>query len=309
MRNVFAIIGLCLSAMVALSSCAVDTTGTAPSYARLDSLLPADTAGRRQDAQVQNRIFPDAAFYIGGKYIGTYELGIDNFTPGQGTQAVLNQTGSRYVVVYPVVRADGQAARRVQYPFYQADSSLLTLAPDGRFNLGTKVLREVKRIARPYPLAEDFEQESLSVDSGTGTRVRLQVKRDTLGRRGRFGYCYVAPGTFVRRFAQVAAKSFVRVPQNTTLPLYLELDYRSTTPITVGLYFPLQGQVQFLADVVFKASPDGWRREYVFLSDEAASIPQGTPVKAFIASTQADTSQPFYMAVDNLRLLHLGPRL
>jgi hypothetical protein len=212
--------------------------------------------------------------------------------------------------VYGIVRADGRRAQRVNYPFYDGDTSTFEFTPEARLNLGSVVLRESKLLARPFPLAEYFEDSLLEVNQGPQGGVRIKTKRDSLNadgtfwKKGGFGLLSTAAGQ--NKTMELAASQAVKLPQSTNRALYAEVDFRADVPFTVGLYTPENNP---LADVIVAASPNQWRRIYVFLSEEASTVAEGTPMRLFIQGLTSDTTQAHYIAVDNIRLLHFKPRL
>gem|GEM_PF-5177493 len=291
--------------LASLQGCTPDKTGLVPAFVTIDSLVPADTSGARV-ADFPGRAFPDVSLFLDGNDIGSYELGLPD-APGRMLQPVV---GRRKLFIYGVVRADGKRSQRVSYPFYEPDTLTLTFLPDKRYALGTRILRESKFIARPIPLEEFFEDTTLVVNQGPYGTVKPRLVKDSINpdgsywKRGGFLLLKSAPGKLP--IIEIAAIKGILLPQRTSQPLYAELDYRSNTPITVGFYTP---QNLASVDIILNPSPDGWKRAYVFLSDEAAAVPERTPLKLFIQGVFTDTSKVNFIALDNIRLMHLKPRL
>jgi len=295
----FAAVAL-VSLVLLTSACEFSKSGTVPAYLSVDSLIPADEQGNRE-VDYPEGVFPDLALFIDDKPYGTYELGVDNVDKGM----VVPLTGTHKIVVYGVVRADGRRSARVNYPFYKGDSSVRTLTPESRLDLGTLILREYNRTARP--IVVNFEDSSVAkalVNSGPYGTTRLEFKKDSME-----GGLYWKKGGFVllrssagqNKTFEIASRSLFDVPQKTNEPLYAEVDYRSNTPFTVGLY---NASKTGAFDVVLAASPDKWKRAYIFLADEAAnSFTQGTSLRVAVRGL-LDTTKANYLAIDNIRLLH-----
>lgn len=296
-----------LAFLLAFTGCDFDRSGIVPSFFSVDSLVPADTSGKRVTVQVPTRVITDYALYIDGQFVGAYELGL----PFDSARAPIPYSGRHRVTIYGMVRADGLRSQRVQYLFWQGDTSTHTFTPESRLDLRTLKLRQHKSLVDPLPLNETFETLPLAVDSGPSSALRVQVKKDTLDHPGSFGYVF-APGGKSHMLQLAAKKAVSGIPQNTNKPLYAEIDYRSTVPFTVGFYYLETGSVKTVADIIVKPNPGGWKRVYVYLSDEAVIAPQGSALQFFILGVNEptigatiDTTKDNYIAVDNIRLLHL----
>ena len=293
--------------LVGLESCHTQTDGLTPGYITVDSLIPADTNGSRQ-LGFPGRAFPDVAFFVDGQDIGSYELGLDP----QVSKIQVPYTGKHKLTIYGIVRADGQRSKRVNYPFYEGDTLTQVFLPGMRYPLGRRILQESRRLARPFPVEEHFEGTSAAVYKGPFGSVELQLKKDsinpdgTIWKKGGFGYLYAPAGRL--QTITLAAKDLVLLPQDLLKPVYLEFDYRCNTPLLVGLY---KEDNNGTADPGLNASPYEWKRAYIFMSDLAILVPNGSKVRFFIQANpdNLDSTKANYIAIDNIRLLHLKPRL
>lgn len=304
-----------LAFLLAFTGCDFDRSGIVPSFFSVDSLVPADTSGKRVPVQVPTRVITDYALYIDGQFVGAYELGL----PFDSARAPIPYSGRHRVTVYGMVRADGLRSQRVQYLFWQGDTSTHTFTPQSRLDLRTLKLRQHKSLVDPLPFNETFERLPLAVDSGPFAfqsvpvlhDLRVRVAHDSLEHPGAFGLVVAKGGR--SHLMQIASKVAINgLPQNTNKPLYAEIDYRSTVPFTVGFYYLKAGALEPSADIIVKPNPGGWKRVYVYLSDEAVIAPQGSALQFFIQGVNEptigatiDTTKDNYIAVDNIRLLHL----
>lgn len=304
-----------LAFLLGFTGCDFDRSGIVPSFFSVDSLVPADTSGKRVPVQVPTRVITDYALYIDGQFVGAYELGL----PFDSARAPIPYSGRHRVTVYGMVRADGLRSQRVQYLFWQGDTSTHTFTPQSRLDLRTLKLRQHKSLVDPLPFNETFERLPLAVDSGPFTPqsvpvlhdLPVRVAHDSLDHAGAFGLVVAKGGR--SHLMQIASKVAINgLPQNTNKPLYAEIDYRSTVPFTVGFHYLQSGGLKTSADIVVKPNPAGWKRIYVYLSDEAVIAPQGSALQFFIEGVYEptidaiiDTTKDNYIAVDNIRLLHL----
>lgn len=261
-----------------------------PSYIRIDSM---PFAGRASTGYNSQNIV-DVWVYANDQIVGTFTL------PTKPIPILAE--GEVKISVSAGVFTDAVEGLRVYYPFFEQFSQRAMLTK-GTVTPIQPVARYPANLNIPFTWYQDFER-------GDTGYVRNAVGQASVFRRAH------TPGTDTTRYgsyyAEVAASSttdvlaftmnrFVRL--NTQgLPLYLEMDYKSTTSLTVGLYGYRGGQKSPLVYDLILLPTDTWTKVYVSLTDELEQFALGNTFQFDIRSTSAPGLGNSF-SVDNLKLI------
>lgn len=284
----------------------IEPTKTPPYYIRIDSIPFTDsltnTVGRNQGKNTQQ--ITDAWVFANGDFIGAYELPAVIPVPASGPNVTFT--------IEPGVFSDGIKDYRISYPFYKGLNKVITLSEGVvvPVSFRTTYKKANGNLKDPFPYLFDFESQVDSLQF-TGTNNNT----GTFGRSIQAGEVYPDGGAYSFKLAGRSASSSgvvevttvnqVRLPQDGS-PIYLELNYKATANLLVGLNFfsSTQGTTGYIYDLNLLPTNGRWRKIYVSLVDEALTAPQKSNFKLSFRVTGAKAATD-YVLLDNLRLMQM----
>lgn len=241
----------------------------------------------------------DAWVYVNSKYIGTYEL------PAKRIPIIPNEDGSAATVwIDAGVYVDGIRTQRVAYPFYSRSTHSVQfikgqtakLTPSYKFT-PTKVLVE-----------DGFEGVTgFAIKKGKESTVPLEFVANT------DNYPENGEQYAIMRAAKDSVETLQMLQTDSTVipsykPTYLEMSYKCSMPIGVGIYVQSTSTHQYIYGLTLNATANQWKRVYVYLGDEmypeSYSHETGSLFQ-FVILGKSDGAQEHFIAVDNLRLVQM----
>lgn len=270
-----------------------DPKATVPSYIQVDSM---PFAGKPNTGGNSQNII-DVWLYANGQKLGTYTLPtspIPVLADGQVTVAISAGTF-----------ADGVKGNRVEYPFFNQYSENVALTR-GK----TTILKPVTTYAdvlTPFTWLQSFDNGDTCAYNPGGSANVAPVKRvphtpdvNKANYGEHYAICQSRSETDVLRFNPVAFINKDTVAEIKKIyKFYLELDYKSTCDIFVGLE---RTDGAYAYDLILKPT-EKWTKIYVSLADELEKFPVGSSVRFFMQSTEAP-GLGHSLSVDNLKLIN-----
>lgn len=270
-----------------------DPKTTIPSYIQVDSMPfvgKPNTGGNSQN-------ITDVWLYANGQKLGTYTL-------PTGPIPVLAD-GQVKVEISAGTFADGVKGNRVEYPFFNQYSETVGLTKGKTSKMRPSTT--YRDILLPFTWLQSFDNgDTCAYGTGGSANVALVKKVahsadiNTADYGGFYAVSQASNDVEILRFnptAYLSADKVAKIKLN--YKFYLELDYKSTCDLSVGLEQPDGGHS---ADLILRPT-DKWAKIYVSLADELEVFPSGARVRFFIQSTEAPGLGHSF-SVDNIKLIN-----
>jgi hypothetical protein len=255
-----------------------------PAYVRVDSFSFEGNPGIT--GSNSHRISSVFA-YIDNKSVGIFDLPVT-------FPVILDKPGK--LMVTAGINYNGMSSYQVEYPFYLSDT--ITLNPSNGAG-DTRVFTPVARYHPAVKLAynQDFENylSSPFVNDGSDTSIGVGAGGEAL--EGKFGYITLSA-------TQDSSVNITRdgfpLPANTDL--YLEVDYKSNIPVTLGLQTIVGGEVK-RAYILGLNPRDTWGKVYIDLRTFASTY-QGSRFQLLLRAVRTTGVSTGQVWVDNLKIVH-----
>lgn len=293
-RSVVALL-LQVITFIAFSGCEIiNPSEDTPSYLEINNftLDPRRSATETYGSPSNN--ITDAWVYANGKLVGVFEL--------PAKVPVLAKDSVRFAI-YPGIYADGMKGARFPYAFYTAIEKNIFLRP-GEVTSISPVVNFAPKTVFPFPVYEDFTNPSApkSLQVGSGSPYTLSTNQDSLIN---FPFANGSVGVVYGNGSQPVVVESVfngALPQNGS-PVFLELDYRTTMPLQIGVMVTIGGRNIAVKDLNLNPSRD-WKKTYVNLTDEVNfQNYRGGAFRVLIEGLPTGNTRD-YVALDNVRLIH-----
>jgi hypothetical protein len=269
---------------------------TIPAYIKISEIklnVPADGS---QGSKQSN--FNCAWVYIDEELIGVFELPV--------TFPVLKE-GSRKIRIKAGIKQNGISATRVPYPLLINYESTVQLTPKET----VEVFPEVSYFpAVVFHWVENFESPDYTLEKTSSGQVQPGLN-ESLAEAFEGAKCakIVLPTNGMRM--EVASKQSFNLPKNAT-PVFLELNFKTNSPITLGVFANIPNSITQVSSVVLNSTFDDsgnliWKKIYIEMTPEVSSNKNATDFKLFFGAVKtADNSGSeivFYL--DNIKLVSL----
>ena len=284
MRFGFVIIGL-LSFGLVLNSCKEDEP--IPSYIKIGAInLTTDqnTEGWDSDG------IKDAWVYIDNNLVGAFELPAEFPVLEEGTHNISVGAG---------IFLNGISATRTEYPMYKFYQSTVSLIPEQSTTVNP-VVTYFSGI--DFPWIEDFEGAGFTMSETTFSDTILEqiLLPDTNVEYGS-GAGYFAIDTS-HSFFEIKSDDKFSLPTDNT-PVFVELDYKSSIPFTVGIIANQSTQIDQVPIVVVNSKSE-WNKIYIELAFTLNDFPSSTDFEIFIGTFLPTGSTFGEVYIDNIKLVY-----
>ena len=228
----------------------------------------------------------DAWVYVDGQLYGTYEL---------PATFPVNLSGSHVFDIRAGIKVNGIAASRAAYPFYNKFIDTLDLEANKDYYLHptTTYYSTIK-----FPWKEDFEQAGNSfayLSNSTNTFATVQQPEAFEG--GFSAYGHIDENNKLIEAHSPAITDFTAGN-----PIYLELNYKCTTPFQIGFYHDNLTPQDQVPLITLNEKSD-WNKIYINLTDSLGAHPYSTIYIYFGAALDAShTDGKIYL--DNIKFVH-----
>lgn len=301
MKYHFFEISLCFLALViavtTFVSCEkLNPAETIPAYIKINEIklnVPADGS---QGSPQSN--FNCAWVYVDEELIGVFELPI--------TFPVLKE-GNKKIRIKAGIKQNGISATRVPYPVVLNYESTVQLTPKET----VEVFPEVSYYpAVVFHWVENFESPDYTLEKTSSGQVQPGLN-ETLAEAFEGSKCakILLPTNGLRM--EIASKQSFNLPKNSS-PVFLELNFKTNAPITLGVFANIPNNVTQVSSVVLNSTFDdsgnlSWKKIYIEMTPEVSSNKNATDFKLFFGAvkTADNSSSEIVFYLDNIKLVSL----
>ncbi|MEI6122622.1 MAG: hypothetical protein WCQ95_03255 [Bacteroidota bacterium] len=273
----------CIALFICLSSC--KKNDLIPAYIHIDKITLTSTY--ETDGSNSSKI-TDAWVYVDDNLIGIYEL--------PATFPVL-ASGMHKITVKAGVKLNGIAMSRGYYPFYEDYTTDINLEEDK--------IDTINPIVTYYPnkvqWKEDFEEGGFTLLKYTGSDTAF-IKTTDPAEAFEGSFSAVANLTTDDPYILAVSTQDYVIPQNLT-PVFLELNYKTNTPLTVGMIEEKQsGDHNVISTLILNPNTE-WNKIYINLTLTANTSVNVASFKVFFAAAKDTIPNP-KLFIDNIKLLY-----
>lgn len=148
---------------------------------------------------------------------------------------------------------------------------------------------------------EDFDDNDASLQFRGGTFDTFYIQNDPTHSQDGSSYLYIPMGSG-EQFFEIESVDLFDLPMDGR-EIYLEIDYKTNVPFTIGLFATSTAFVQALPTATPFATDGEWRKAYVYLTDDIFTLPDKTTrFRVFFRSANAEVANP-EIFIDNIKLL------
>ena len=236
--------------------------------------------------------------FIDGQVQGTYELPCD---------FPIIETGNRKIDIYAGMNLNGIASLRTVYPFYLQYSENINLVAQqtSYLNASADSIPVINyKNTSTIEILEDFEGIGLSFEETPKSDTIMFKTADSLEVFRHLNEPVVGTGKVVfrpsQRFETKTISKFV-LPKFGA-DVYVELNYKSDIPFTVGIFANESSQIA-QAPVVTVLPSEEWNKIYINLVTEVSGYPNAIDFNVFIGAFNSSTTTR-NLFLDNIKLVY-----
>ena len=267
-----------------LASCEIiNPEEDVPAYVRVENIsLVTDTSIQ---GSASSRI-TDAWLYVDNQPLGVYEMPVSIPVLAEGTHTISVRGG---------ILVNGIAATRVYYPFYAfyndtvnlTPGSVVTVAPVVNYFSGTV-----------FALDESFSGPGFDIVPTPASDTTYSVITGTNSFEGPTGAAYADAAHPV---FECGPNDSLQLPVNNAV--YLELNYKSNTDFSIGMYAYTLQQSYNIFVLNIRATAE-WKKIYVNLVDGISLYPNALAYKPYIRLVRNSTIGDAQLFFDNVKVVH-----
>ncbi len=287
------LLGLGFILLLASGCRKMESSQAIPSYIKIDSVY-LDTYYPVQGSASQE--ISDVWVYVDDQQMGVFQL--------PALFPILAE-GNHRLEIRPGIKLNGISSTRVPYPFYQPIVfENFNFVPDSVMDLGNIKTEYYENIK--FAWLEDFEGSYISIrESETSdTTIEQTIPADS-------------PEAFLSDHSSYSGKIVLTqsnpmfwgysfngydLPRDGT-PVALELNFKTDTPMLVGVLTSLPGDFKW-DDLVYLNKSSEWNKIYVNLAPTTSRYPNAYDFKIYfraIIGSDVDISKIY---IDNIKLLY-----
>ena len=290
--------------VIGVSGCD-QNSGTAPAFLRVDALLLApelnapygNTSSKITTAWVE----------VNGVNLGAHHLPFH-------IPVLIEADGPAEIVLYPGININGISSFRGIYPFYTAYTTTTTLSAGKTTTLPSG--------GQTHVLSYDFDGlggnlivENLENFELVGQRLVPTSQSDTSWILvSQLGEKFPAPAGEDNAYSGMAildtgiSRFEVHSLDRYDLPklsanVYVELDYRCSVPISVGVVAYRPGQILQMPTATLNPTKE-WNHAYVNLVTEVSGVPDASDFRIYLGTIKNGNGKLDTLMVDNVRLVY-----
>ncbi|MDG2139239.1 MAG: hypothetical protein P8J77_03455 [Flavobacteriales bacterium] len=252
-----------------------------PSYVKIDDV----DLLYNQDFGANTENITDVWFYIDDNLQGVYEMPVEFPILNEGIQNIRIKAG---------VKANGIASTRIQYPFYNSYFDTIELNQDE-----SKIISPIFTYNDEFTPApdqiEDFESSGTIIDSTLNSEIDFSIISENQNH-----YAYAKIDTPNINFE--ASTQDLILPQQGA-PVYLEIDYKSSTEFLVGMYINYSQDV-VKRELLWVTPKQDWNKIYINLTSTVSESIGAVSFKVFINMRRNDPSISEEISFDNVKILY-----
>jgi len=273
-----------------IGGCKKTSIDEIPSYIKIDSISL--NAGSLQGTASQK--ITDTWVYTDNELIGAFEL---------PAKFPVLKSGSSQLSVFAGIKLNGINETRVPYPFYQQLNKTVTLEREKITDLGHLKFGYVE--GTKFAWQEDFEQYNLSIDSTSRSEINLvraflpELASAFPFETNNYAAKIVIPDDTL--VFECASHDSFKLPTDGS-SVFMELNYKSNNPFTVGLM--INGSFTSLRQVLVINPSSTWNKIYINFTPTLSANSGSSSFRVFFTarkSTQEEKAEIFF---DNIKVLH-----
>ena len=224
----------------------------------------------------------DVWIYIDENLQGVYEIPV--------TFPVLNK-GLQNIRIKAGVKANGIASTRIQYPFYTSYLDTVELVENETIN----ILPSFSYNSSFDAIVEDFESSGTIIDSTINSEIDFTIQQNN---SNHYGYALIEEPNI--NF-EISTQELI-LPQQGA-PVYLEIDYKSSTEFLVGMYINYSQDV-VRRDLLWVTPKQEWNKIYINLTQTVSESIGAESFKVFLNMRRNEPSLSEEINFDNLKILY-----
>ena len=224
----------------------------------------------------------DVWIYIDENLQGVYEIPV--------TFPVLNE-GLQNIRIKAGVKANGIASTRIQYPFYTSYKDTVELIENKTVNISPSFSYNNSFDA----IVEDFESSGTIIDSTINSEIDFTIQQNN---SNHYGYALIEEPNI--NF-EISTQELI-LPQQGA-PVYLELDYKSSTEFLVGMYINYSQDV-IRRDLIWVTPKQEWNKIYINLTQTISESIGAESFKIFLNMRRNEPSLSEEINFDNIKILY-----
>jgi hypothetical protein len=223
------------------------------------------------------------------EFIGVYELPV--------TFPVLKE-GVYTLRIRPGIKVNGIAETRGEYPFYDSYETQFDIIRDTVLDVHPRFMYAD---FCEFVWSEDFEDAvvSLKKSSRSDTSVVITASVGEVFEGEYAGKVSLDKDRFF--FECFSSEAFDLPGQGTEV--YLEMNFRTNTEVTVGLMVNFLTE-STLAPVVVLNETDEWKKIYISLKNAVSTYTTAISFNVFLSAANPENMQESLILFDNLKLIH-----
>lgn len=296
-KSIFSLLSLPIAFALMFTSCSkFEGDQTVPAFIRIDSI------GLRTistDQGSKSAYISDAWIYVDDVLIGAFELPC--------VAPVLYQ-GNHNITIKPGIRLNGLINLRSAFPLYTDVTQKLDLVPDSITVVkGTVINGKLTPLVQyaettKIVVTEAFEDASFVFDTTSNSQadISLTPSNSPLTFEGDHSGMVTLTDTLTY-FEMYTNEKYV-LPRLGT-PVFLEMDYMTSLPITIGVYSYSTSEIVQHPVLVLTEMPK-WRKVYVNLTPIVSSLTSATSFRIFIGANRLESDPSGTVYLDNIKLIH-----
>ena len=249
-----------------------------PSYLKIDSVnLNYDS---NFGSNTEN--ITDVWVFVEDNLQGVYEIPVE---------FPILEEGQKNIRIKAGVKANGIASTRIQYPFFTSYFDTINLVKEE----STTLIPTFSYNSSFEAIIEDFENSGTIIDSTLNSEIDFSVENEM---QNNFAFASLQTPNII---FEVATQD-LDLPQQGA-PVYLELDYKSTTEFLVGMYINYPQSV-LKSDLVWVTAKENWNKIYINLTQTVSENIGAESFKVFINMRRNDPNSSEEISFDNIKILH-----
>jgi hypothetical protein len=230
----------------------------------------------------------DAWVFVNDDLVGVFEL--------PAKFPVLKE-GNVTVKVYAGIKENGIAANRKRYLGYSPHIELVNLEKDKEITIEPSITYEP---TIQFAWLEDFENTSLTFLYHANSDTVIKKSTEDVKEGNYSGHIFLDPGM---TFFEASSIPLPGVPLNGSSPVYLELDFKTNEPITIGVSLDSNQYAFFTLN-----TSSNWTKTYINLADVISENNIGASELKVFFGMQESGLNPFVtnpeVFIDNLKVIH-----
>ena len=285
--------GLSFSLLLASGCHKMKSAQTIPSYIKIDSVY-LDTYYPDQGSASQE--ISDVWVYVDDQQMGVFQL--------PALFPILVE-GNHHLEIRPGIKLNGISSTRVPYPFYHPIIfENFNFVPDSIMNLGnikTEYYENTK-----FAWLEDFEGSFISIKESETSDTTIEQTTPSN-----------SPEAFLSDNSSYSGKIVLTqdnpmfwgysfnaydLPRDGT-PVALELNFKTDTPILVGVLTSLPGDFKW-DDLVYLNKSTEWNKIYINLAPTTSRYPNAYNFKIYFRAIIGSNVDIAKIYIDNIKLLY-----